>query len=380
MPRRAIRRRRNDRPQWAPAETPSPAETSTDAGRTNAPGTGRPTGPSRVRRRRSRWPRWLVGLGLVLLLLGAAGLVGLRTLTDRYDHSVAKQLLLDPAARRERATVTGPLNYLLIGSDQRPAAAADDQRFDTIMIAHIPAGLDRAYLVSIPRDLLVPIPPSPATGYAGGSDKINSAFQHGGGGERGAQLLSATLTHLTGVRFDGAALIDFSGFRQVIDLIGGVQMCVDTEVRSVHTQMLFTRGCHQMSGAQALDYARQRYDLPNGDYDRQRHQQQLLRAVLNKVDAGNLVADPARLDQLIRAIGASFTVDTNGLPLEDLAFALRGIQPGALNGVRVPSRPEMIDEVSYVLLDQEATGLFRALRRTELAQWTQANPQWVNQL
>ena len=100
--------------------------------------------------------------------------------------------------------------------------------------------------------------------------------------QAGARLLSATLHRLTGIRFDGAALIDFSGFRKVIDLLGGVQMCVDTEVRSIHTDRVFPPGCQQMDGAQALDYVRQRYDLPGGDYDRQRHQQQLLRAMLDR--------------------------------------------------------------------------------------------------
>ena len=82
-------------------------------------------------------------------------------------------------------------------------------------------------------------PSPPANGFGGGQDKINAAYEHGGGGQAGAQLLSATLTRLTGIRFDGAALIDFSGFRKVIDLLGGVQMCVDTEVRSIHTNRVF---------------------------------------------------------------------------------------------------------------------------------------------
>ncbi|MGC1214404.1 MAG: LCP family protein, partial [Micromonospora sp.] len=205
-------------------------------------------------------------------MLAAIGTVGLRLLTDRYDRQVVKEQLLDPSARRERTAVSGPLNYLLIGSDQRPDNRSPDQRSDTILIVHLPAGLHRAYLISIPRDLLVAIPPA-ANGYGGGTDKINAAYRHGGGGEAGTRLLSATLTRLTGVRFDGAALIDFSGFRKVIDLLGGIRMCLDTEVRSIHTGTLFSQGCQQMDGARALDFVRQRYDLPGGDYDRQRHQQ-----------------------------------------------------------------------------------------------------------
>jgi anionic cell wall polymer biosynthesis LytR-Cps2A-Psr (LCP) family protein len=161
-------------------------------------------------------------VGAALLLLAVVSGVGLRALTDRYDRSVAKQNLLDPGARQEHRTVSGPLNYLLVGSDQRTGSPDAGARSDTIIIVHIPAGLKQAYLISVPRDLYVEIPPG--AGYQGGSDKINAAFEYGGGGQGGSQLLSATLTRLTGIRFDGAALIDFSGFKQVIDLVGGVRM------------------------------------------------------------------------------------------------------------------------------------------------------------
>ncbi|RKF24304.1 LytR family transcriptional regulator [Micromonospora globbae] len=289
-----------------------------------------------------------------------------------------KEQLLAPDARNARTDLSGPLNYLLIGTDRRPGDTNPEQRADTILIVHVPAGLRQAYLVSIPRDLLVAIPA--ANGYAGGQDKINAAYEHGGGGESGAQLLSATLARLTGLRFDGAALVDFSGIRQVVDLLGGVRMCVDREVRSIHTNRVFSPGCRQMNGAEALDYVRQRYDLPGGDYDRQRHQQQLLRAMLDRAGETRLRTNPVKLDQVIRAVGDSLTVDTNGVALEDLLFALRGLPPDALKGVQVPSYPQVIDEVSYVVLDNGGNGLFDAVRGTRMPDWAQANPRWVVRL
>ena len=291
---------------------------------------------------------------------------------------MAKEQLLDSSARQKRTDLSGALNYLLVGSDHRPGAREEDQRSDSILIVHVPAGMRQAYLISIPRDLLVAIPP--AAGYGGGQDKINAAYEHGGGGEAGTRLLSATLTRLTGIRFDGAALVDFSGFQQVIDLLGGIQMCVDTQVRSIHTKTLFTPGCQQMNGARTLDYVRQRYDLPGGDYDRQRHQQQMLRAVLDKAGETHLRTDPVKLDQVLRAVGGSLTVDTNGVPVEDLVFALRSLPADALRGVQVPSYPQTIDSVSYVLLDNGGGGLFDALRGTRMPQWAGANPRWVNRL
>ena len=305
-------------------------------------------------------------------------MAGLHWLTNRYDRSVVKEQLLDPSARQRRTDLHGALNYLLVGSDHRPGANPEDQRSDTVLIVHVPAGMRQAYLISIPRDLLVTIPPAP--GYGGGQDKINAAYEHGGGGQAGARLLSATLTRLTGIRFDGAALVDFSGFKEVIDLLGGIRMCVDTQVRSIHTKTLFTPGCQQMDGARTLDYVRQRYDLPGGDYDRQRHQQQMLRAVLDKAGETHLRSDPVKLDQVLRAVGGSLTVDTNGVPLEDLLLAFRSLPADALSGVQVPSYPQTIDEVSYVVLDNGGNGLFDAVRGTRLPEWAGANSRWVNRL
>ncbi|MFI5487857.1 LCP family protein [Micromonospora echinaurantiaca] len=314
-----------------------------------------------------------------MVLLAGLAVLGLRALTDRYDRTVLREQLLDPRARRDRTDLDGPLNYLLIGSDARPGDSGPDHRTDTILIVHVPAGLREAYLVSVPRDLLVAIPAS-ANGFGGGQDKINAAFEHGGGGEGGARLLSVTLARLTGIRFDGAALIDFSGFRKVIDLLGGVRMCVRTEVRSIHTDRVFRPGCQRMDGAQALDYVRQRYGLPGGDYDRQTHQQQLLRAMLERAAENRLRTNPVKLDQVIRAVGGSLTVDTNGVPLEDLLLALRDLPSDALRGVHVPSYPQTIDQVSYVVLDDDANGLFEAVRDAGVADWATTNPRWVTRL
>ncbi|QKW17555.1 LCP family protein [Verrucosispora sp. NA02020] len=315
------------------------------------------------------------------MLLATVAVVGLRVLADRYERTITRAELLDPTARTDRTDRTdrhGPLNYLLVGSDRRPGDTGPEQRTDAILMVHVPAGLREGYLVSVPRDLLVDIPP--AAGYPGGEDKVNAAYEYGGGGEAGARLLSATLSRLTGIRFDGAALVDFAGLRSVIDLLGGVTMCVRTEVRSIHTDRVFSPGCQRMDGAQALDYVRQRYDLPGGDYDRQTHQQQLLGAMLQRAGETRLRENPVQLHRLVQAVGGSLTVDTNGVPVEDLLLALRGLSTDALRGVQVPSYPQTIDQVSYVVLDNGGEGLFEAVRGTRMPQWAGAHPHWVTRL
>ncbi|MBM0258030.1 LCP family protein [Micromonospora sp. 4G55] len=314
------------------------------------------------------------------MLVAVVAVVGMKALTARYERTITREQLLAPDARQPRTDLSEGLNYLLVGTDRRGASDGPDQRSDTILIVHLPPGMRQGYLISVPRDLLVAIPPGGANGYRGGQDKINAAYEHGGTGQGGAQLLSATLTRLTGIRFDGAALVDFAGFKQVINLLGGIRMCVDTEVRSIHTGTVFPTGCQQMDGTRALDYVRQRYDLPGGDYDRQRHQQQMLQAVLDRAGETNLRGDPLKLDQVLRAVGGSLTLDTNGVRVEDLMMALGSLPSDALSGVQVPSYPETIDGISYVVLDNGGNGLFDAVRGERVPGWAAANPRWVTRL
>jgi LCP family protein required for cell wall assembly len=348
------------------------------------------------RRRSPRWAWIVLVAGLVLAILAGGTAVGTRLLVDRWDRAVNKDVLLDPGAREparepasspeptrqptapppptgtgtdRRDAVRGPLTYLVIGTDQRTDGGGG--RADAIVIVHVPADLREAYLISVPRDLLVPIP-----GHW--SDKINAAYMFGGGGSGGAQLLSATLNELTGIGFDGAAILDFGGFQEVVDELGGVEVCLDRQVRSFHSDHVFPAGCQHLTGAQALDLARQRYDLPAGDLDRGRHHQLLIRAMVDKVADTGMLTDPLRLDRTIRAVGDALTVDTGGVPLPELAFALRHLRPDRITGITLPAYPEMIDGTSYVLADPTADGLYLAVRDSDLAAWAAAHPGWRN--
>jgi LCP family protein required for cell wall assembly len=344
------------------------------------------------------WARLLVAVG-VLLVLASVGLIGAgRLLINRYDHQVKRDTLLAEGARVEprdqRARLVGPLNYLLIGSDARAWSPAAGQRSDTIIIVHIPASLDRAYLLSIPRDLRVEIPPYPPTGFRGSHEKINAAFEYGGGGSGGIQLLSMTLANLLDIRFDGAAVIDFTGFKDVVKALGGVDMCVDHRVVSIHLDQtgkgldqpgagqpaVYEPGCQEFNSWQALDYVRQRYSLPDGDYGRMRHQQQFLHALLVRARENGVATNPVKLDALIRAVAGSLTVDTGGVSLDSLVFGLRDIRPSNMIGLTVPSEPQWIGDTSYIVAFDEAKHLYQALAEDSLDTWVVENPTWANHL
>lgn len=335
--------------------------------------------------RPSAWPKVLLGLGLAVLILVGGGFVGITSLFHRYQSNVDHQVLLDPSAREGTPLNSWfrrnePMNFLLLGSDLRAGQPAGGERSDTIIIVQVNGDRNAAHLVSIPRDLMVDIPRFEPTGFGGAHGKINSAFQFGGAGNGGVQLLSATLAKLTGVKFDGAAVINFNGFERVIDMLGGVEVCVDTEIQSIHTGRVFTRGCHVMSGAEALDYSRQRYGLATGDYGRQRHNQQLLKAIFATAISKDVVFNPTKIDGFLRALGDSMTVDTGEDSVTDVALAMRGLRSESLVGVAVPSHPEVINGESCVVMDGDAASLFEAMQDADLDKWIDKHPQWVHHI
>jgi LCP family protein required for cell wall assembly len=355
------------------------------------------------------WAKLFLIIGTILLVVSTVTVVAIRVAIYRLDRAVAEGQLLHNGARTQNGAhqqLTGPLNYLLIGSDFRSRTPDDGQRSDTIIAVHVPRSLDRAYLISIPRDLLVEIPPFGPTEFAGTETKINAAYQYGGGGFGGIQLLSITLSKLLGVQFDGAAIIDFDGFRRAVDVLGGITLCVDHEVRAKHLALdrngtlisvytdpegnpfvpagakllVYRKGCQHMTGEIALEWTRIRYGLPAGDYDRQRHQQEFLRAMFSEAERQGVFTNPVKLDSFLQAVGSSLTVDANGRPLEDLVFGLRNIRPSTLVGIQVPSHPDNIGGVSYVLPEKDAASLYHAIRDDTVEAWVLAHPDWVNQL
>lgn len=321
------------------------------------------------------WTRPLIVVGAVLMLASATTIVGINLLVAQATKSVTQTNLLGGSGNQasHHVDINGPANVLLLGIDTRPdQSATDPSRSDSIIIVHIPASHDRAYLVSIPRDTLVQIPADPRSGYPGGQNKINAAFafgsQNGGGIPGGTALLASTIKTLYGIGFDAAAVVDFAGFKQVVDVLGGVGMCVDEKVTSIHigftadgvmaprapfrqdadlnlypvpgiTPQVYNPGCQHFNGWQALDYTRQRDLLANGDgdYGRQRHQQQFIKAVVHGIFAQGVLTNPGKLAAVLDTVGKAMTVDTGGIPLQDWIFAMRGITADALTTIKTNS-------------------------------------------
>lgn len=313
-----------------------------------------------------RWAQVCTIFGIVLMMFSGTTLVGAEALMSRYEGAVGKgDLFGDQAAGAARKSdIKGPVNILLVGIDPR-----DDTTpplADSIMVLHVPAEMDRAYLFSMPRDLYVEIPAFEKANWNGGRGRLNGAMSHGSivpGGNpdpaRGFELLATTVQQITGIkRFDGGAIINFTGFRKIVDAMGGVTMNIEREVRSEHRepngkhrkgnpngpgyigpQATYPKGEQHLSGWQALDYVRQRYPkngVPDGDYGRQRHQQQFVKAMANQALSADVVTNPIKLDRVLRAAGESLIFNGRGNTIADFAFALKDIRPDSINMVKLP--------------------------------------------
>lgn len=191
-----------------------------------------------------------------------------------------------------------PVTYVLMGSDTR---GEDQGRSDTLMVAYLSGDRDNVYLVSFPRDMWVPIP-----GY--GEAKINAAHAFGG-----PALTIQTLEDMLGTRMDHAVGIDFDGFIRLTTALGGVT--VHNKYESSVGQYYFPQGEITISGDEALAYVRQREGLPNGDLDRAERQRDVLAAIIDKLTAPEVLANPARMGAVLDQVADTVTVDsglTNG--------------------------------------------------------------------
>jgi LCP family protein required for cell wall assembly len=359
-----------------------------------------------AKRRSPLWARLSVTFGAVLLVASGGGLVGGKLLLDKTTENIALENLTGDAKKTTAegggATLDGPISMLLMGVDARERWAADELRSDTIIILHIPATHDQAYLISIPRDTEVQAPAFGPSKYSGGTVKATEAFfhgaQNGAGWTGGAQLLSKTLKDMTGISFDGAGIINFGGFKKVIDELGGVKMCVDQQVTSKHMKLVDGKpmwladarktgkpmkdvvhevGCKQMEGWEALDFARQRYGLKNGDYDRQRHQQQLIKAMAKKASGSGVLTNPIKISSIMQAAGEALVLDIGDIQLTDFVLGLSGVAANDMVLLRTNNGTFSGNGAGREVFNEKSKEMFRAVKEDNLAQFVLDNPDVV---
>jgi LCP family protein required for cell wall assembly len=314
-------------------------------------------------KKKSRRGRKIVLIVLVVLALVAGGglLAGglyYRSVEGSIDRVDAFNDV--PEGTRPQKVADDAKNILILGSDSRDPENTSGTRSDTIILAHLPKGRGSAQLISIPRDLWVGVPKSKDGQHGGRDAKINSAFAWGG-----IPLTVQTVEKYTGVRIDHVAIIDFAGFQQIVDALGGVEIDVEQSFTSIHKpHRKFTKGPQTLDGAAALDYARERYAFRDGDFARMRHQQQLIKAVLDKAASGGLLTNPGRLNSFLQATADAVSVDKT-MSIFGTATELRHLRSGNLTFLTSPNKGSgRVGSESVVLDDpQKAKALYDAVRR-----------------
>ncbi|WP_067496053.1 LCP family protein [Actinoplanes sp. TFC3] len=356
---------------------------------------------------RTKTVLWVAAAVVVVLLAGLGVAFAVRS-SDRAagEKPAPSALPSTPAASPSAgpspspgADLTGPLDLLIIGVDTRVSVPDWQPHADAIMLLHVDAGLTNGYLTSLPRDLRVDIP-----GH--GRHKLTEAMSYGaevpGTGKadplKGYALLAKTISAYTGIKkFQAGAILTFGGLSKLTDALGGVTLTIDQKVLSHHRkpdgslrplapgggdylgpQAVYLPGTRKLTGWQAIDYARQRYGLPNGDYDRQRHQRQLVKALLTQAGNAGLATDAAKLTGVIKALGNALLV-TGDRPAAEYAYALRDLTPAGVTMVSLPG-DSVISGGGYLgeQLLADGRAYLKAVAANKPGPFLRAHPKLIN--
>ncbi|MFJ9834677.1 LCP family protein [Streptomyces sp. NPDC101169] len=344
------------------------------AGKPLGPGLGSSAGGEGLaRRHRRRWV-WATALGVTAFLMASSG-IGWVVYAKLNGNITADEAAAAELAEyeRERPTslVRGAQNILLIGSDTRAGRGnreygrdVGSERSDTTILLHLAADRRSATAVSLPRDLMVDIP---GCHKADGSRSepvfamFNRAFQVGG-----SACTIRTVEKLTDIRVDHHIVVDFSGFKEMVDAVDGVRLCLREPIDDKAARLRLPAGKVTLDGEQALGYVRARKSLGNGsDTDRIDRQQQFLGALVNKVQSNGVLLNPVKLYPLLDAATSSLTTDPELASLRGLYQLVRGLRDIPTDRVQfltVPRRSYVYDANRDQLVEPEAEKLFARLR------------------
>ena len=350
------------------------------------------------------WSKVLVGLGSVMLVVSLVGGGYAKVMLDKLNKAVDTECLLSDCEAKPGEDIKGPLNFLMIGSDMRDDW--DKAHSDSIMILHINKDLTDADIISIPRDLYVTIQECGDLYTSPCDTKINDAFAAGGNSAKESVAnLATTVTDLTGVKFDGAAMVNFQGFTDIVGELGSVELCLPFEMEVRHAKnedyplgpsggRMYPEGCDEYNKDDTLAIVRESYsygpETPGwteewgiSDFGRQNMQQHFIKQLLKKVKEEGYISNPAKVGTLIEAVGDQMLLDLGGHSIVDFAFAMRGIDPSSLSTLRIPSEAAEIDGTSFVMTqpgeqERAAEALYKSIREDDLDTWIAKNPDWLN--
>jgi LCP family protein required for cell wall assembly len=320
-------------------------------------------------RRRRITIRVLIGVGVVLLLVSTTFVIAYKKLEGNI-HAIS----LNDALGKDRpkaVEVEGPkkpLNVLVMGSDNRDGTNIGGDTpglSDTAILLHLSADRKRAYGVSIPRDAMVERPECKAKDgkktVPGGLTQFNAAYAVGG-----PLCTVKTVEKITDIRIDHFVVINFAGFKEMVNAVNGVTVCVPEEVNDDIGHIHLPAGTYKVNGNQALDYVRVRHGIgaETGDIGRMKRQQAFISAMIKKVVSKGTLANPVRLYKFLDAATQSLTTDTGFAHLKELASlgaSLKNIGLDDIQFITVPNQPYEPDP-NRLQIAPEAEALWKKIR------------------
>lgn len=298
-------------------------------------------------RKHSRAIRAITSLSVGIVALSAIGWLGL----GRVSGSLNRTDAFAGINNRPDKT-TSAMNILLVGSDNRNGLTRDQirelwvggtevaagSRSDTMLLVHISKDRDSAVIISLPRDSLVTIPEHVSSldktkMVPARQNKLNAAFSFGG-----APLLIETLEGETGLRIDHYIEINFLGFTNIIDALGGIDVCVKKDIDDPKSNLQLSAGLQTLDGIQALKYVRTRAFDGQGDIGRMKRQQEFMSAVLQKATSTGTLLNPIKLVSFFNAAIKTVTTDNefNKNDLLTLGKQLKNLSADRVRTLTVP--------------------------------------------
>ena len=328
--------------------------------------------------RRRRWPRLVaavlafavlamtaVGAGVNLLLGQLSGNITAIDISDQTGETAAPTLVDE-----ETGSYT-PLNILLMGSDTRQgkgnkgygkAGVITGARSDTTILLHVSADRQSAIAVSIPRDTLITLPDcKKSDGSSGGGyqARFNSAIEIGGPG-----CTIKAVEEMTGLDINNFMLVDFGGFKNIVNALDGVEICLTEDVNDKLSGLVMDKGLHVVNGEEALAFVRTRKGLGDGsDTSRIRRQQAFLSSLLRKTLSSGTLLNPAKMLGVLNAATESLTADptlANVDNLKEIALSLKDLKPSKVTFTTMPWYPSG-DGATVLLNKKKAKPIWKAI-------------------
>ncbi|MUL39733.1 LytR family transcriptional regulator [Streptomonospora sp. PA3] len=325
---------------------------------------------------KGRAARKSLSIGGWIAVLTTAAVIGtsLTAYAAYYDiyGNIDQQNIDTDAFGNRPSRVEGALNIMVIGSDVRTGenaqyGAAEGERPDSLIIAHISPNNGRATLVNLPRDLVVDLPACQGDeehpGMPAQRGMINTPMSLGG-----IQCQWKAVEKITGIHIDHFVSVDFSGFKDIVESVGGVRMCIPEPIDDPKAKLHLEAGEQVLNGEESLGYMRSRYGQGDGtDLSRIKRQQEFLGAMLNQVMQGDILTSPSNLTGFLGSVTETMTTDDE-LTLDvmtDIAIAMREVDLGNINFVTAPNGQSPENPNRLILSEPQASQLFQAIAKDQ---------------